>query len=241
MNKSKVVCLLGISAFLAVGCNGITVGTDGSNDGGSDGNCLASATSVNTKLALNAAVSVPAGSGTSSTVAEVFVIRDQSRAVSKLTLLMDQVAPANTVLGGNIQVGIYPDSLIATSGQSQPSQPNLSAAYSDPTTGLRALSTSVSASSIATNLGPQWYDFCFDGASGDGCSGGRGQVTLNANQVYWIVISKAPAAGNVSYIDWYGSNVASPLSAGEIYENGSGFVPVNNPSTNFNFAFKLGC
>jgi hypothetical protein len=239
INHLKVICVLGVSAFLATGCN---LNMDpGGDDGGTAGNCLASVVSdvSGSQLPLNTNVTTPAGTGISSTVAEAFTIPAESRAVSKVTLKLDVVAPQNTYLSGAIHVAIYPDATFSTSGQASPTLPNLNAPYVDVSTGTAANSTSVSASSISPN-GPQWYDFCFDGASGDGCSGNRGGVTFKPGQVYWIVISGAPAGGKSSFLEWRGNNAGSPNSVGEI-QTSSGFLPVNTPSTSYNFDFKVGC
>ena len=240
MNHSlKTFGLLGVAAFLVTGCNGLNIDDgSGDDDGGTAGNCLASFTQGSTKLALDS-TNVPMGTGVPQ-AAEVFVINGSPRAVSKVTLMLDQVSPPNTNLSSAITVGIYSDELISTNGaQTSPTQPTGSP-YVDPTTGVVAISTSVSAASISTTRGAQWYDFCFNGASGNGCSGAGGQVTFNAGQIYWIVISGAPSAGTTSYLDWYGTGAGSNYSAGEIFSNASGFAPVNSSSV-FNFAFKLGC
>jgi len=239
INKLKVICVLGVSAFLAVGCN-LNMGPSG-DDGGTDGNCLASSISdvSGSQLPLNSYVTTPAGTGISSTVAEAFTIPSESRAVSKVSLKLDAIVPQNTYLSGPIHVAIYPDATFSMSGQASPTVPNLSAPYVDMSSGTSANSTSVGASSISPN-GPQWYDFCFDGASGDGCSGNHGGVTFKTGQVYWIVISGAPAGGKTSFLEWRGNNTGSPNSVGEI-QTSSGFLPVNTPSTSYNFDFKLGC
>jgi hypothetical protein len=240
MNELKVICVLGVSAFLAVGCMSLNVDGSG-NDSGTDGNCLASVISdvSGMQLPLNSYVTTPAGTGISTTVAEAFTIPSDSRSVSKVTLRLDAITPQNTYLSGVIHVAIYPDARFSTSGQASPTVPSLGAPYVDASTGTAANSTSVNASSISPN-GPQWYDFCFDGASGDGCSGKLAGVTLKAGQVYWIVISGAPAGGKSSFLEWRGNNTGSPNSVGEIQTN-SGFLPVNTPSTSYNFDFKLGC
>jgi hypothetical protein len=190
-------------------------------------------------------VQLGAGKGTTAQLAEAFLVTS-TQVVSEVQLKLDVLTPALTQLDSDISVQIVPDNAAGTTGiVSVPTLPSGTPVTSGNISAIGSINASeVAAATSPSETNPRFYDFCFFGAncSTAGAGSSTAGVTLNAGQVYWIIVTTtAPGTGS-SYVEWRGTNTAAPGFSGYVFLNGQSWLPINGVDTsNFNFDFKLGC
>jgi hypothetical protein len=187
--------------------------------------------------------------GTTTQLAQAF-LATTSATIPEISLKLDAVAPQGTTLSYSVTAQIQQDSLTTSSGTTAtPTSPSNVALASGAITATGSIpAASITASTSAGSTVPNFYDFCFVGASGVNCpAAGTGTttagVTLTAGQYYWVVVTTTASGTSTAFVEWRATKTQTTGYAGFVNLNGSNnWLPINGfGTTNYNFDFKLGC